>query len=63
VQLKADNGAIHHLSIPNSAPVFRVFNGNFVHDYPSFADRSATPLLVLGAEDITKQEALKEKKA
>jgi wobble nucleotide-excising tRNase len=30
VQLKADDGTVHHLSNPNAAPVFRVFNSDFV---------------------------------
>ena len=63
VQLKADDGTVHHLSAPQSAPVFRVFNSDFVRENLSFADGSAAPILVLGAEDIAKQEALKAKKA
>lgn len=63
VQLKADDGTDHLLSAPHSAPVFRVFNSDFVRENLSFADGSAAPVLVLGAEDIAKQEALKKKKA
>lgn len=63
VQLKADDGTVHHLSAPQSAPVFRVFNSDFVRENLSFADGSAAPILVLGAEDIAKQETLKTKKA
>lgn len=63
VQLTADDGAIHHLSAPQSAPVFRVFNSDFVRENLSFSDGSAAPILVLGAEDIAKQEALKAKEA
>jgi wobble nucleotide-excising tRNase len=62
VQLKADDGTIHQLSSPESAPVFRVFNSDFVHENLSFSDGSAVPILVLGAEDITKLETLKETK-
>jgi len=62
VQLKADDGTVHHLSAPNTAPVFRVFNSDFVRENLRFADGSAAPILVLGAEDIAKQEALKAKK-
>lgn len=61
VQLKADDGTVHQLSAPQSAPVFRVFNADFVRDNLSFADGSATPILVLGKEDIAKQESLKAK--
>jgi wobble nucleotide-excising tRNase len=63
VQLKAEDGTVHHLSAPHSPPVFRVFNSDFIRENLSFADGSATPILVLGAEDIAKQEALKAKKA
>jgi wobble nucleotide-excising tRNase len=63
VQLKAYDGTVHHLSVPQSAPVFRVFNSDFVQENLSFADGSAAPILVLGAEDIAKQETLKAKKA
>jgi wobble nucleotide-excising tRNase len=63
VQLKADDGTVHHLSAANAAPVFRVFNSDFIRENLSFADGSATPILVLGAEDIEKQEKLKAKKA
>ncbi len=63
VQLKGDDGTVHHLSEPDTAPVFRVFNSDFVRENLRFADGSATPILVLGAEDIAKQEELKVKKA
>ncbi len=63
VQLKAEDGTVHHLSAPHSAPKFRVFNSDFVRENLSFDLGSATPILVLGAEDIAKQEALKTKKA
>lgn len=62
VQLKAHDGTVHQLSAPQSAPVFRVFNSDFVRENLSFADGSAAPILVLGAEDIAKQETLKVKK-
>jgi len=62
VQLKTDDGTVHNLSAPQSAPVFRVFNSDFVRENLSFADGSAEPILVLGAEDIAKEETLKAKK-
>ena len=62
VQLKSDDGTVHHLALPDTAPAFRVFNSDFVRENLSFADGSATPILVLGAEDIAKLEALKAKK-
>lgn len=63
VQLKGQDGTVHHLSVPHTAPVFRVFNSDFVRENLSFDSGSATPVLVLGAEDIEKQEALKAKAA
>src|ERR1043166_4439370 len=46
VQLMAENGTIHHLSAPQAAPVFRVFNSDFVRENLSFYLGSATPILV-----------------
>lgn len=63
VQLKGADGAVHNLSTPHTAPIFRVFNTDFVRENLSFLDGSAAPILVLGAEDIAKQETLKIKKA
>ena len=63
VQLKAEDGTVHHLAVPNAVPVFRVFNSDFIRENLSFADGSAAPILVLGAEDIAKQELLKANKA
>lgn len=63
VQLKAGDGTVHHLSVPHTAPVFRVFNSDFVRENLSFDSGSATPILVLGAEDIAMQEALTAKEA
>lgn len=63
VQLKADDGTLHNLSAPHAAPEFRVFNTDFVRENLSFDLGGATPVLVLGADDIAKQEALRGKKA
>jgi wobble nucleotide-excising tRNase len=63
MQLRAEDGSIHQLSAPHTAPEFRVFNSDFVRDNLRFDLGNASPILVLGAEDIAKQEALKEKKA
>jgi wobble nucleotide-excising tRNase len=62
VQLKADDGTVHYLAAPHTAPAFRVFNSDFVSENLSFVHGSAAPILVLGAEDIAKQETLKAKK-
>jgi wobble nucleotide-excising tRNase len=62
IQLKSEDGTIHNLSATHSAPVFRVFNSDFIHENLSFDIGSATPILVLGSEDIAKQETLKAKK-
>jgi len=63
VQLKAQDGTLYNLTHPEIAPVFRVFNSDFVRDNLRFDYGSATPILVLGAEDIAKMENLKDKKA
>ena len=55
VQLKTDDGVVHKLSVPDTAPVFRVFNSDFISEHLGFESGSATPVLVLGAEDIAKQ--------
>jgi wobble nucleotide-excising tRNase len=62
VQLMDNSGTIHHLSSPHSAPVFRVFNSDFIRENLSFEDGSASPILVLGAEDIAKQRTLTNKR-
>ncbi|MGA7794849.1 MAG: AAA family ATPase, partial [Candidatus Acidiferrales bacterium] len=62
IQLKAADGTIHHLHTPENAPLFRVFNSDFVHENISFDSASATPILVLGSADIAKQEVLKTKR-
>ena len=63
VQRKDQDETFHHLSVRHAAPVFRVFNSDFVRENLSFDSGSATPVLVLGAEDIEKQETLKAKAA
>lgn len=62
VQLKDDNGTLYELSNPTSTHVFRVFNEDFVKENLSFESGSADPILILGAEDIAKQELLKAKR-
>lgn len=61
IQLKSEEGG-HVLSAPDSAPVIRVFNIDFIHENLVFESGSATPILVLGAEDIANREALKTMK-
>lgn len=61
VHLKADNGKEHHLSAPHTAPEFRVFNTDFIRENLSFEGGTASPVLVLGAMDIAKQDTLKAK--
>jgi wobble nucleotide-excising tRNase len=63
VQLRTDDGTIHHLSDPHAAPELRVFNSDFVRDNLTFETGTAAPILVLGAEDIAKREDLKAKTA
>ncbi|MCW5199779.1 hypothetical protein VU05_03595 [Desulfobulbus sp. F1] len=47
----------------NTAPIFRVFNIDFIRENLSFEDGSAEPILVLGVEDIARQEDLEAKKS
>lgn len=61
MQLKSKDGTIHQLSFPNIAPRLRVFNSDFVSENLRFADGSSTPILVVGADDISKQKSLEEK--
>ena len=63
VQLTTEDGVNHILSAPHTAPVLRVFNSDFAREHLSFDDGSASPVLVLGAENKEKQEVLKSKKA
>jgi wobble nucleotide-excising tRNase len=62
VQLTTEDGVSHVLTAPHTAPVLRVFNSDFVRENLSFDEGSASPVLVLGAENKEKQEALKSKK-
>ncbi|MCP4545935.1 MAG: AAA family ATPase [bacterium] len=62
VQLKSNDGSIHDLSAPDTAPLFRVFNSDFVRNNLSFDDGSAEAILVLGAIDIAKQSDLDKKR-
>lgn len=61
VQLRADDGTSYNLANPQTALAIRVFNTDFVRSNLTFAEASANPILVLGAQDIAKQEALKAK--
>lgn len=63
VQLKLADGTVHDYSSSTDTGVFRVFNSDFVRDNLSFDASSATPVLILGAEDIAKQAELATKKA
>ena len=63
VELKSEDGTVHHLSSPQAAPLFRVFNSDFVHENLAFDEGIANPILVLGSEDIARLEKLDAKKA
>src|SRR5438445_5508279 len=52
VQLKAEDGRLYNLSVPHTAPEFRVFNSDFVSKNLGFDSGTATPILILGAVDI-----------
>ncbi|MFA6958644.1 MAG: AAA family ATPase [Thermoanaerobaculia bacterium] len=62
-RLKIADASYYDLSNPHEALLIRVFNTDFVRDNLRFESGSAVPILVLGAEEIAKQEALKETKA
>ena len=62
VRLLADNGNSHSFLDLQTTPVFRVFNSDFIAENLSFVEGSAAPILVFGADDIAKQEALQAKK-
>ncbi|HKI62288.1 MAG TPA: AAA family ATPase [Mariprofundaceae bacterium] len=61
VQIKNQDETVHYLSTPHTAPLIRVFNSDFMRDNLGFDEGSASPILVLSAENITKQGALKMK--
>jgi len=63
VRLKNEDGSICELSNLNNQPPFRVFNSDFVRSHLSFEESTASPILVLGAEDISRQEDLKARDA
>ena len=42
--LTAQDNNNHHLSAPQTAPMFRVFNSDFVHENLGFAAGSAEPI-------------------
>ena len=63
VKLTTEDGANHVLTAPHTAPVLRVFNSDFVRENLSFDEGSASPVLVLGAENKEKQDTLNAKKA
>ncbi len=63
VQLKTEDGAVHHLSAPQSAPECRVFNSDFVRENLGCESGSPEPILVLGATDMAKQGTLNAKEA
>src|SRR4051794_7557687 len=55
VQFKNHDGAIYELSAPPASSQIRVFNSDFVRENLGFDSGSASPILVLGSEDIAKQ--------
>jgi wobble nucleotide-excising tRNase len=59
----ANGGSTYSLASLPSAPVFRVFNSDFVQDNLQFETASASQIQVLGAEDIAKHATLKARTA
>lgn len=63
VQIELQDGSTVNFSGMPYAPILRVFNGDFVLDHLQFHMSAASPILVLGAEDIEKQDWLTKKRA
>jgi wobble nucleotide-excising tRNase len=61
VHLHCDDSTVHTLSTTAGPHHFRVFNVDFVRDNLFFDEGAAEPILILGASDIAKQQALQEK--
>lgn len=62
VQLSCEAGTTSGLTLPGSPNLLRVFNTDFVRENLAFDSGSASPILVLGAEDIAKQTELTAKR-
>ena len=63
IQLQDTNGVTYQLTNQQLQLEIRVFNSDFVRKNLSFTDCITEPILILGAEDIQKQEILKSKKS
>ncbi|WP_447984953.1 AAA family ATPase [Nitrospira sp. Nam74] len=61
-RLETEDGQIHESANGWSGFVVRVFNADFIRDNLSFDDGNANPILILGKEDIEKQNTLQRKK-
>jgi len=62
IKLETDDGQNHESPTQWTGPVVRVFNADFVRENLSFDDGNANPILILGKEDIEKQNILERKK-
>lgn len=62
VHMHCEGGTVHTLSTTAGPHHYRVFNVDFVKDNLFFDEGAAEPILVLGAADIAKQQALQNKK-
>jgi wobble nucleotide-excising tRNase len=61
VHFHCEGNIIHTLSTPTGPHHYRVFNVDFVRDNIRFDEGQAEPILILGATDIAKQDALRQK--
>jgi len=61
VHFCVEGGTDHHLTNFASPHLFRVFNSDYVRDSMRFESGSAEAILMLGVEDIAKQEELARK--
>jgi len=61
-KLETEDGIVYDLTMLRCPLHIRVFNSDFIRENLSFDDCHAAPILILGHEDIKKQEELEIKK-
>lgn len=63
VEFELDDGTRCTPVIPLNGSILRVFNGDFITENLRFGGGDAAPILVLGADDIEKEQQLQAKQA
>jgi wobble nucleotide-excising tRNase len=61
VHLHCEGDIVHTLSTSTGPHYYRVFNVDFVRDNIRFDEGQTEPILILGATDIAKQDALRQR--